>query len=65
MIHRLEQIVFRRRALVIAVFVVTTAAMAWLASGLRIEASFSKQLPLEHQYMQWFKTRQSIKIVLS
>ncbi len=52
MIHRLEQIVFRRRALVIAVFVVTTAAMAWLASGLRIEASFSKQLPLEHQYIQ-------------
>ncbi|MEE8286756.1 MAG: MMPL family transporter, partial [Gammaproteobacteria bacterium] len=52
MIHRLEQIVFRHRALIIAVFVVTTAAMGWLASGLRIEASFSKLLPLEHEYIQ-------------
>ena len=52
MTQRLEQTVFRHRALVIAVFVVITTAMAWLASGLRIEASFSKLLPLEHEYMQ-------------
>ncbi len=52
MIARLEQTVFRHRALIVAVFVVITAAMAWAASGLRIEASFSKLLPLEHQYIQ-------------
>ena len=54
MIHRLEQAVFRHRVLVIAAFVVITTAMAWFASGLRIEASFSKLLPLEHEYMQTF-----------
>ncbi len=52
MIHRLEQTVFRHRALIIAVFVVITTAMAWFASGLRIEASFKKLLPLEHEYIQ-------------
>jgi predicted RND superfamily exporter protein len=51
-IHRLEQTLFRHRTLVIAVFVVITTAMAWFASGLRIEASFSKLLPLEHEYIQ-------------
>jgi len=53
-IDRLEDIVFRRRSLVIALFVIITVAMAWFASGLRIEASFSKLLPLEHEYMQTF-----------
>ncbi|GMQ76921.1 MAG: MMPL family transporter [Gammaproteobacteria bacterium] len=54
MIDRLENIVFRRRSLVIALFVIITVAMAWFASGLRIEASFSKLLPLEHEYMRTF-----------
>lgn len=52
MIDRLEKIVFRRRALLIAIFTIITFAMAWFATGLRIEASFSKLLPLEHEYMQ-------------
>ncbi len=54
MIDRLEEIVFRHRSLVISVFVVITVAMAWFASGLRIEVSFSKLLPLEHEYMRTF-----------
>ena len=54
MIDRLEDIVFRRRSFVVAVFVIVTIAMAWFASGLRIEASFSKLLPLEHEYMRTF-----------
>jgi predicted RND superfamily exporter protein len=54
MIDRLEDILFRRRSLVVAVFAVITVAMAWFASELRIEASFSKLLPLEHEYMRTF-----------
>jgi predicted RND superfamily exporter protein len=51
---RLEQLLFRRRAVVVAVFVVTTVVMAWFAIGLRIEASFSKLLPLDHEYVRTF-----------
>ena len=54
MIDRLEGIVFRHRLLIIAVFVICTAALAWCAGGLRIEASFNKLLPLDHEYMQTF-----------
>ena len=52
MIERLERFVFRRRALIVTLFVVITVTMGSFASGLRIEASFSKLLPLEHEYMQ-------------
>jgi predicted RND superfamily exporter protein len=53
-IDRLEGLVFRRRPLIIAAFALVSAAMAWLASDLRVEASFSKLLPLHHEYIQTF-----------
>jgi predicted RND superfamily exporter protein len=53
-ITRLEEFVFRRRPFIISAFILVTAAMAWLASDLRVEASFSKLLPLEHEYIQTF-----------
>jgi predicted RND superfamily exporter protein len=54
MSERLEKIIFRHRLIVIAVFFAFTVALTWFASGLRIEASFSKMLPLAHPYMQTF-----------
>ena len=54
MTDRLESLLFARRPLVIAAFVVATLAMAWLASGLRVDAGFTKLVPLEHEYMQTF-----------
>lgn len=54
MIQRLEHFLFRHRASVVAFFAVTTAFMLWSANGLRIEASFTKLLPLEHEYVQTF-----------
>ena len=54
MIHRLELLLFRRRALVITLFAAVTAFMLWSATGLRIEASFSKLLPLDHEYIRTF-----------
>ena len=51
---RLERLLFARRSLVLAAFALVTAAMAWLAAGLRVDAGFTKQVPLEHEYMQTF-----------
>ena len=59
MIHRLEQLLFRRRALVVVAFVTVTAFMLWSAAGLRIEASFSKLLPLDHEYVRTFSEYRS------
>ncbi len=54
MSERLEKILFRHRLFVIAVFFLGTVALSWFASGLRMEASFTKLLPLDHPYMQTF-----------
>jgi len=52
----LENLVFGNRPLVIVVFAVVTVLLAWSAvSGLRVDAGFSKQLPLEHEYMETFQ----------
>ncbi len=50
----LERLIFSHRRTVVGVFVVLTIAMAWFASTLRVDAGFSKLLPLEHEYMQTF-----------
>jgi hypothetical protein len=55
----LGRLVFGHRALVLTAFALITAGMAWMAvTGLRIDASFTKQLPLEHEYMQTFLKHQ-------
>jgi len=51
---RLEHLLFARRRLVIAAFAIATLAMAWLATGLRVDAGFTKLVPLEHEYMRTF-----------
>ncbi len=50
----LEHLLFRHRGLVIGVFALATLAMAWLATGLRVDAGFTKLVPLQHEYMQTF-----------
>jgi uncharacterized protein len=51
----LENLIFGNRPAVIVVFTLVTALLAWSAiSGLRVDAGFSKQLPLEHEYMETF-----------
>ena len=54
MIAVLEAAVFNRRPLVIALFAVITVVMGWFATQLRIDAGFTKLLPLDHPYMQTF-----------
>ena len=58
-VDRLESLVFGRRPVVVAFFVVVTLVMGWAAAGLRIDAGFFKLLPLKHPYMQTFKKHQA------
>ncbi len=55
----LERLVFGARPWVIAVFLAITAAMAYSATHLKIDAGFTKLLPLKHPYMQTFVEYQS------
>ena len=51
----LERTLFGHRALILASFALITAAMLVVAlRGLRIDASFTKQLPRQHEYMRTY-----------
>jgi uncharacterized protein len=51
----LENLIFGNRRLVIVLFALATVLLGWSAiTGLRVDAGFSKQLPLEHEYMETF-----------
>ncbi len=54
MIRRLESLIFDHRMVVMIVFGAVTLIMAWFALQLRVDAGFTKLLPLKHPYMQTF-----------
>jgi hypothetical protein len=59
-VEGLGRIVFSRRVLILALFAVITALMGYAAmTGLRIDTKFTKQLPLEHEYMKTFVEHQA------
>ena len=50
-----DRLVFGRRRVTAAAFALATLAMAWsAATGLRVDAGFTKQLPVAHEYMRTF-----------
>lgn len=49
-----EHLIFKNRAVVLAVFVLITAVMGYFASQLKVDAGFNKQVPLQHEYMRTF-----------
>jgi uncharacterized protein len=52
---QLERLIFGHRALIIVCFALMTVLMAGLAvRGLHIDASFTKQLPVRHEYMRTY-----------
>ena len=53
-VHKLEDFLFRRRGVVLAVFAALTLVMGWEASKLRISAGFDKLLPSGHEYIKTF-----------
>ena len=49
----LERVIFGSRTTILVLFALVTAAMLLLAwRGLRMDASFTKQLPNQHEYMR-------------
>ncbi|HET9861804.1 MAG TPA: MMPL family transporter [Steroidobacteraceae bacterium] len=55
----LEKVIFGHRLVIVIAFALITIALGIVAArGLRIDASFTKQLPLEHEYMQTFLKHQ-------
>ncbi len=56
----LEKLIFGHRLAIVIAFALLTAVLATVAvRGLRIDASFTKQLPLKHEYMQTFVEHQA------
>jgi predicted RND superfamily exporter protein len=52
---RIERLIFDRKPIVLTLFLLVTAFFLYSAvTHLRVDAAFSKQLPLEHPYMQTF-----------
>ena len=52
---QLERFIFGHRALILAVFSLVTLVLLLVAArGLRIDASFTKQLPVRHDYMRTY-----------
>jgi uncharacterized protein len=60
MASALEKLIFGHRLVIVIAFALITVALATVAArGLRIDASFTKQLPLKHEYMQTFVKHQA------
>lgn len=54
LVAKLDHLIFTHRPAVIGVFAVLCAIMIYFAMQLRVDAGFTKLLPLQHEYMQTF-----------
>ncbi|MFT4653486.1 MAG: putative RND superfamily exporter protein [Kangiellaceae bacterium] len=53
-VNKIEKLVFENRIVVIALFVIVTVFLAYQASLLKLDAGFTKNIPLNHEYMQTY-----------
>lgn len=53
-INTLEKATFRNRGILIAVFALITVFLGYQASHLKLDAGFTKNIPLNHEYMQTY-----------
>ena len=53
-ISEFEKLVFNNRRILLGFFILATLLMAYSVTNLRIDAGFSKLLPLKHEYMQTY-----------
>ena len=59
LVRTLERLVFGRRLVLLAAFAILTIAFGGVAvRGLHIDTRFTKQLPLQHEYMRTYLERQ-------
>lgn len=54
LINTLQKGVFRNRGIVISIFAVITVFLMYQASQLKLDAGFTKNIPLNHEYMQTY-----------
>ncbi|SDJ70422.1 hypothetical protein SAMN04488540_11215 [Ferrimonas sediminum] len=58
MVNWIEQLLFRQRKLVMVVFAIATVALAFSAGQLKMDAAFTKNIPLNHPYMATYLKHQ-------
>ncbi len=58
MLDRTEEFIFKHRHLTVAAFALTTLVLGFFAAKTHVDASFNKQLPSDHEYIQNFKKYQ-------
>jgi predicted RND superfamily exporter protein len=58
MLARVEELIFRYRHVTVSLFVLATLVLGWFAARTHVDASFNKQLPSDHEYIQNFKKYQ-------
>ena len=58
-VGRISYAIFRHRKPLLILFIFITIVLAAMASQLRVQAAFTKMIPLEHEYMQTFLQYQS------
>lgn len=55
-INRCESIIFRHRFFTLMLFILITTFLAFQASQIKLDASFTKNIPLNHSYMKTYLT---------
>ncbi len=53
-VEKIEKFIFAHRGLLVTVFFILTAGMLYSAIKARVDVSFTKKLPLQHEYIQTF-----------
>ena len=53
-LSKLEYMVFRHRLIVVVLFSLLTAVLGYKATHIQLDASFNKNIPLQHEYMQLY-----------
>lgn len=54
LVNKFEYSLFRHRMLVLVLFAVATLLLLWRATDIKLDAAFSKNIPLKHEYMQTY-----------
>ncbi|WP_105168428.1 efflux RND transporter permease subunit [Pseudoalteromonas sp. T1lg23B] len=53
-LNKLEYVVFRHRLAVLLLFTILTCLLGYKATQIQLDASFNKNIPLQHEYMQLY-----------